>query len=204
LMTYTGTLSGVSSLLMGPSSGYLCSLSYATAGQINLIASPLSPGIPANLSAVATNLLINLNWFTTTHAASYNLKRSTTNGGPYSLLANLTATNYPDSGVTPGTTYYYVVAATNAAGESGNSVQASAAPRPSNVSTNLSFQPSGNQLQLSWPADHLGWRLQIQTNSLDQGLGFSWVTVPNSTSTTAANILIDPSNGSVFLRLIYP
>jgi len=59
-------------------------------------------------------------------------------------------------------------------------------------------------LQLSWPADHLGWRLQIQTNSLDKGLGFSWVTVPNSTNTTAANILIDPSNGSVFLRLIYP
>jgi hypothetical protein len=204
LMTYTGSLSGGLPTLGTAPSGYSCSLSSATANQINLIVSPPPPGIPTNLTASATNLLINLKWFTPSNAASYNLKRSTTNGGPYSLRANLTATNYSDSAVTPGTTYYYVVAATNAAGESGNSVQASAAPLPSNVSTNLSFQPSGNQLQLSWPADHIGWRLQIQTNSLDNGLGSSWVTVPNSTNTTAANILIDPSNGSVFLRLIYP
>jgi polygalacturonase len=204
LMTYTGSLSGGLPTLGTTPSGYSCSSSSATANQINLIVSLPPPGIPTNLTASATNVLINLKWFTPSNAASYNLKRSTTNGGPYSLLANLTATNYSDSAVTPGTIYYYVVAATNAAGESGNSLQASAASRPSNVSTNLSFQPSGNQLQLSWPADHLGWRLQIQTNSLDQGLGSSWVTVPNSTNTTSANILINPANGSVFLRLIYP
>jgi hypothetical protein len=203
-MTYTGSLSGSLPTLGTRPSGYSCSLSSATANQINLIVLPPPPGIPTNLTASATNVLINLKWFTPSNAASYNLKRSTTNGGPYSLRANLTATNYSDSAVTPGTTYYYVVAATNAAGESGNSLQASAAPLPSNVSTNLSFQASSNQLQLSWPADHLGWRLQIQNNSLDNGLGSSWVTVPNSTNTTAANILIDPSNGSVFLRLIYP
>jgi polygalacturonase len=207
LMTYTGSSSGGLPLLGTRPSGYSCLLRSATANQINLIVLPPPPGIPTNLTASATNLLINLNWFTPSNAAGYNLKRSTTNGGPYSLQANLTTTNYSDSAVTPGTTYYYVVTATNAnifQGESGNSVQASAAPLPSNVSTNLSFQPSGNQLQLWWPADHMGWRLQIQTNGLDEGLGSSWITVPNSTNTTAATILIDPSNGSVFLRLIYP
>jgi hypothetical protein len=107
----------------------------------------------------------------------------------------------------PGTIYNYVVTATNANifySESGYSVQASAAPLPSNVSTNLNFQAAGNQLQLSWPADHLGWRLQIQTNSVGLGLGTNWVTISNSTNITATNIVINPANGSAFLRLVYP
>jgi polygalacturonase len=60
----------------------------------------------------------------------------------------------------------------------------------------------GNQLQLSWP--ETGWRLQIQTNSPGAGLGTNWVTVPNSTNVTSANFTINPTNGSVFLRLVYP
>jgi hypothetical protein len=75
---------------------------------------------------------------------------------------------------------------------------------PSLVPTNIVAQVSGNQLQLSWPQDHLGWRLQIQTNGLDTGLGTNWVTVPNSANVTGTNITIDPGNGSVFLRLVYP
>jgi hypothetical protein len=204
LMIYTGSLSGGLPVLGTTPSGNSCSLSSATANQINFIVLPPPPGIPTSLTAIATNLLINLTWFTSSNAASYNLKRSTTNGGSYALLANSTATNYSDFAVMPGTTYYYVVTATNAASESGKSIQASAASLPSNVSTNLNFQAAGNQLQLSWPADYLGWRLQIQTNTLDNGLGSNWVTVPNSTNMTSANIGIDPANGSVFLRLIYP
>ncbi len=78
------------------------------------------------------------------------------------------------------------------------------APTVSLVPTNLVTQVVGNQLQLSWPADHLGWRLQIQTNALNGGLGTNWATVPNSTNTTQSQIPIDPANGSVFLRLVYP
>jgi Glycosyl hydrolases family 28 len=203
LMTYSGSLSGSLPTLGTTPSGHFCSLSSATANQINLIVSPPPPGIPTNLTASATNLLINLNWFTPSNAASYNLKRSTTNGGPYSLQANLAATNYSDSAVMPGTTYYYVVTATNAAGESGNSIQASAAPLPSTVSTNLSFQVSGNQLQVSWPADHIGWRLEVQTNNPDVGLSSNWVSLGYDT-TSQVSLPINASNGSVFYRLVYP
>jgi hypothetical protein len=203
LMTYTGSLSGSLPILGAAPAGYSCSLSSATANQINLIVLPPAPGIPTNLTASATNLLINLKWFTPSNAASYNLKRSTTNGGPYALLANLAATNYSDSVVTPGTTNFYVVAATNAAGESGNSIQASAAPLPSNVSTNLNFQASGNQLQVSWPADHIGWRLEVQTNNLAVGLSTNWVSLGYDT-TNQVSLLTNPSNGSVFYRLVYP
>jgi len=35
--------------------------------------------------------------------------------------------------------------------------------------TNITAVVSGNTLTLSWPADHTGWRLQAQTNSLNHG-----------------------------------
>ena len=70
-----------------------------------------------------------LSWTASSGAASYNVKRSTTSGGPYTTIASPTTTSYTDTGLTNGTTYYYVVSAVNAAGESANSTQASATPQ---------------------------------------------------------------------------
>jgi hypothetical protein len=69
------------------------------------------------------------------------------------------------------------------------------------------MQATNGKLQLSWPPDHQGWRLQIQTNPLAAGLApnpTNWATVPNSTNVMATNVMINPANGSVFLRLVYP
>jgi cellulose 1,4-beta-cellobiosidase len=57
------------------------------------------------------------------------VKRSTTSGGPYTLIASPTGTTYTNTGLQSGATYYYVVSAVNAAGESPNSSQASATAR---------------------------------------------------------------------------
>jgi type VI secretion system Hcp family effector len=53
---------------------------------------------------------IQLTW-THVGAASYNVYRSTTEGGPYTLIANTTSTyaTYLDTSVSTGTTYYYRV-----------------------------------------------------------------------------------------------
>jgi fibronectin-binding autotransporter adhesin len=75
------------------------------------------------------------------------------------------------------------------------------------VNTNspvLTNSISGNTLTLSWPADHLGWRLLVQTNSLSTGLGTNWFTWPNSTNLTTVPVTIYPANPSVFFRLVYP
>jgi hypothetical protein len=72
------------------------------------------------------------------------------------------------------------------------------------VSTNLNYEVAGNQLQLSWPADHLGWRLQIQTNNLSTGISTNWADVPGSAGVISTSIPINLSAPGVFLRLVYP
>ncbi|MEY2429754.1 MAG: hypothetical protein QOJ40_2639 [Verrucomicrobiota bacterium] len=67
--------------------------------------------------------------------------------------------------------------------------------------TNITMQVSGGNLTLSWPADHTGWVLQSQMNSLT---GTNWVNVTGSESTDQWVMPIDPSNGSVFFRLVLP
>ncbi len=63
---------------------------------------------------------------------------------------------------------------------------------------------SGNLLTLTWPADHTGWRLQAQTNSISVGIRTNWVNVPNSTATNQMSVTLNPNAGCVFYRLIYP
>jgi fibronectin-binding autotransporter adhesin len=70
--------------------------------------------------------------------------------------------------------------------------------------TNIVTSVSGNQLTLTWPADHTGWRLQVQTNSISTGLGTNWVDVPGSTSVDSITTTIDSANGTVFYRMVYP
>jgi hypothetical protein len=315
------------------------------------------------LTASPGNHQVSLTWSNVSGATSYNVKRAAVSGGPYSIIASgITGTNYTDSAVTNGGTYYYVVSANAAGAESGNSFEASAtpqfvfnsgfetpkvstfqynpsgaswtftaqagnngsgitpngtlfnssnpsapegvqvaflqststisqaisgfvpgakyavtfsaaqrasqyqqsrqtwdlkvdntvvasyappatatsyvdyttnftaaavthtltfagtdlaggdntvfldnvriAPAPSLAPVQLGLQltnfPAGNQFQLSWPADHTGWRLQMQTN----GLGTNWVSVLNADYINSLRLPM--TNGSAFFRLIYP
>jgi fibronectin type 3 domain-containing protein len=109
---------------------------------------PPAPGLAA--TAVSSNQ-INLAWTGVTNAASYNVKRSTTNGGPYVIIATgWTMTNYTDVSVAGATTYFYVVSAVNAGGESSNSVQASATTLLAAGLTATAI--SANQISLTWNA----------------------------------------------------
>jgi len=70
--------------------------------------------------------------------------------------------------------------------------------------SNITFTVTGNQLNLSWPADHIGWRLQAQTNPPGGGLKTIWFDVPGSTTVNNITAPIISTNGSVFYRMIYP
>jgi hypothetical protein len=91
-------------------------------------AAPTAPAAPLNLTAAGSNQQISLAWTASTGATSYHVKRAATNGGPYTTVASPAGTSYTDTTVTNGTTYYYVVTAVSASGESANSNQASATP----------------------------------------------------------------------------
>jgi hypothetical protein len=86
------------------------------------------PSVPSGLTATAASTQVALNWSVSAGATNYNVKSSTTNGGPYLTIASPTTPGYTNTGLINGTTCYYVVSAVNASGESSNSVQVSATP----------------------------------------------------------------------------
>jgi hypothetical protein len=96
------------------------------------------PSAPTGLTAAGGIAKVTLNWNAVGTATSYNVKRSTTSGGPYGTIASgVTSTTYVDTSVTGGTTYHYVVSAVNPQGESANSSQASATPISPGTGTGL-------------------------------------------------------------------
>jgi hypothetical protein len=172
---------------------------------------PLNPIPPAPFGVIAvggTNQVA-LNWnYGSATGVTYNVYRGTNSGGGYSLIvSNLTATSYLDTDVLAGTTYYYVVAAEDAsANESPYSNEVAAAPMAPLLTTptNLTFTVSNNILVLSWPSNYIGWWLQVQTNSLDAGLGTNWVAIPESETNSVFQTPVNPAVPAMFYRLKLP
>ncbi len=132
------------------------------------------------------------------------MKSALVSGGPYTIVAAGVATpGYTNTGLANGTVYHYVVSATNSTAESADSAEVSVQP-VSQVSTSLSCVAGHGRLQLAWPPDHTGWRLQSQTNALTAGLGTNWVTVAGSAATNQVALPPEGASGSVFFRLVYP
>jgi len=79
-------------------------------------------------------------------------------------------------------------------------VLSAAAIPTSSAPTQLGFATVGDELQLNWPADHTGWQLQSQTNSL----GPNWVNVSSSAQTNQMMMQLNATNAAVFFRLVRP
>ena len=113
------------------------------------------PAAPTNLAATAGNKQVSLSWTASAQAVCYNVKRAETPGGPYNtIMTGRIPTNYTDTQVKNGTTYYYVVTAMNdIGGESANSSEVSATPTPPPppaAPTDLSATIGNNKVNLSW------------------------------------------------------
>jgi len=101
---------------------------YAVIGKQALYCETL-PGAPGSLAATAGFAQITLGWTAASGAAGYRVHRGTASGGPYTTVAsNVNVTSFTDTGLANGTPYFYVVTATNPAGEGPNSNEASATP----------------------------------------------------------------------------
>ena len=66
----------------------------------------------------------------------------------------------------------------------------------------------GTNLVFSWPADHLGYRLLVQTNNLNKGVSGNindWGAVSGSQSVIATNItIIKAGVTNMYYKLAYP
>lgn len=89
-----------------------------------------APSAPTGVSATAGNGQATISWNTVSGATSYNIYWSTTSGVTKTNGTKITGATSPYShtGLTNGTTYYYIVTAVNSSGESVESAQVSATP----------------------------------------------------------------------------
>ncbi|HEY8902858.1 MAG TPA: family 43 glycosylhydrolase, partial [Chthoniobacterales bacterium] len=102
---------------MAISSGSSTALEAAQFTSASITTSP-PPSAPSGLSAVASGSNIQLSWTGVPGATSYTVKRSTSFGGTYAAIASgIATTSYVDSPTADGTTYYYVITASNSGGE---------------------------------------------------------------------------------------
>ncbi len=157
------------------------------------------PAAPTNLVASAGNAQVSLTWNASTGATSYNVKRATVSGGPYTTVASPTTTSYTDTGLTNGTTYYYVVTAVNGAGESGNSNQASATPTLSipPAPTGLTATAGNAQVSLTWNASTGATSYNVKRATVSGG-PYTTVASPTTTSYTDTGL----TNGITYYYVV--
>ncbi len=83
-----------------------------------------APTAPTGVSAACGANKITVSWTASSGATSYKVYRSTASGGAGTLLGTATASPYDDTTGTAATAYYYTVKATNSAGDSAASSEA--------------------------------------------------------------------------------
>jgi len=159
------------------------------------------PSPPVNLVAVPSDGQMSLSWQAPVDdggsaVTGYRVYRKT-GSSSYSLLATVVTLAYTDGSVSNGVTYFYVVTAVNAAGESPYSNEVSATPGQEVVApdapTNLVAVPSDGQVSLSWqaPVDDggsavTGYRVYRKTGSSSYSL-LATVVIPGYTDNSVSN-----------------
>jgi titin len=156
------------------------------------------PTAPTGLGATAiSSSSIDLGWTdNSTNETNYVIQRSTTSSSGFTTIATLgtNTTSYADTtGLSASTTYYYQVYATNSAGSSGFSNEASAITDPAPLTPPIA--PSGlgataissSSISLSWTdnsSDESNFVVQRSTTS---GSGFTTIATLGANTTSYAD-----------------
>ncbi|WP_158543911.1 GDSL-type esterase/lipase family protein [Cohnella sp. OV330] len=167
---------------------------------------PIAPAAPTGLATSVSGGQMVVTWSASSGATGYTLKRGTTAGGPYNTSVYTGASlTYTDTSAVAGTTYYYVVTASNSAGESAASSQASgivSLPVPS-APTGLAVVTSSGQAVASWSAASGATSYKLKRGTAAGGPYTTIYTGPNLTYTdvnavagTAYYYIVTASNAS--------
>jgi len=148
--------------------------------------------VVTGVTAVGGTNQIALDWFALLGADSYTVSRATVSGGPYVTVASgITATNYVDTTVLSGRTYYYrVTAALGAAGPSGQSAEVSAfaAPGAPNVTATLL---ASTVIRLAWTSDPVVSGFVIEQST--DGVNFAFLDTTTGSQRSYTNSGLSPS-----------
>ena len=143
------------------------------------------PSTPTGLTATASDRQVSLTWNPSSNATTYNVKRSTTHGGPYTPIASPTITSSTDASLTDGTTYYYVVCAVNATGQSENSSEVSATPTGATTGpptpTGVSATTGNQRVVLNWNASPGATTYRVKRGT-ETGGPYTQVATPTGTT----------------------
>ncbi len=127
---------------------------------------------PTGLVATAASPTeIGLSWIASAAASSYNVKRASVIGGPYTNIATgVTALAFDDTGLIPDTSYYYEVSAVNNGVESSAGSPATAttlALPPPTTPIAVTATSAGTQIRLNWllAGWASGYNIKYSTNS---------------------------------------
>jgi hypothetical protein len=166
-------------------------------------ASVAPPPAVVNVRATGGFGQVTLSWSpsTATNILHYSVHRRISSNGPYApVAAGLKTPGWIDSNVYQGTTYRYVVTATDwIENESAQSVEASATP----IGPRLTVSQSMESLSLSWPTGIQTYRLMSATNLTPP---IDWVPEPGAILSNGLWTFTIPSgtNGDHFFRLQWP
>lgn len=167
-----------------------CSTSFQTLIPQTVTAPPGVPALPTTILTVGS---VPLTWAAVADATSYNIKRATTSGGPYTTIKTAQATaSYTDTTAVNGTVYYYVVSAVNAGGESVNSGEVKGTPAvvpaaPTGVATSMGYMYA----RISWTATPWAATYTVKRSSTNGGpytVIASGLTSPVYEDPTAVNL----------------
>lgn len=112
-----------------------------------VVSASVPPATPNAPVVVDKSNEIVLSWNSAAGAATYNVKRSTISGGPYTTIANVADTLYIDKAVTNGSPYYYVISSVGQTKEGLNSAESFGVP--GSTSLTWSPQPQTDSLKLA-------------------------------------------------------
>lgn len=111
------------------------------------------PAMPRDLAATPQKGRMTLAWTAAAGASRYSVKRSEAEGEPFRVIATVTECSYADDKVTAGTKYFYLVSASNEAGEGSDSAPAQATiATPPAAPSGVTAAPDVSRVTIAWQA----------------------------------------------------
>lgn len=153
------------------------------------------PSAPAGLTVFASDSTATLAWNTVTNATSYNVKRATLPGGPFTRTfygKDRDNASYIDMDVTNGVTYYYVVDAVNYFGESTNTAAVSGTPQAAQVWTGATNSVWDVNTTANWTTNNIATVYLNNKPVQFDDTAFTF-TVSNAVTVTPSAVLINNS-----------